>query len=510
MKKSNKIIAFLLALVMIISAVPMVAFAGEKTCTSSDRRPAYKVLEKKPATCTEEGYIRYICTIDGCKKFEVTLEKVDHKLIGSVKQMSADTLEYKKDTHHYQACDKCGNVYSEHNWVAGTVVKAATCTGKGSQKFKCKDCGYEVTKEVPATGHTITSVASGDIKAETHKGVCTVCKTTQDEEHVWDDGVITTKPKCHATGVKTLTCKVCNKKKTESVPAAHSMPEKAAEVDGVEHKYVCTVAGCGYPFKETDPQMEGRKIKHTFVVVEGEKSLCDDSIALKVTCKECDYKVETLATKHEFKSIEKYDANNHKQECKKCHINITAPHNWNEGTVTKAATCKEAGEKKVECKDCKETSTVAIPKLEEHKWDAGTVTTEATCGKAGVKTFKCSVCETTKTEEIAKTGSHKYGEWKVIIPATPLLPGTMIRECTVCGDKQTENVKYEETKVKLGDVNGDGNITAVDARLVLQSVAGLKELTAKEQEAADVNGDGNVSAVDARAILQVVAGLREF
>ena len=86
----------------------------------------------------------------------------------------------------------------------------------------------------------------------------------------------------------------------------------------------------------------------------------------------------------------------------------------------------------------------------------------------------------------------------------------MIRECTVCGDKQTENVKYEETKAKLGDVNGDGNITAVDARLVLQSVAGLKELTAKEQEAADVNGDGNVSAVDARAILQVVAGLREF
>lgn len=58
-----------------------------------------------------------------------------------------------------------------------------------------------------------------------------------------------------------------------------------------------------------------------------------------------------------------------------------------------------------------------------------------------------------------------------------------------------------------GDANGDGNVTAVDARLVLQVVAGLKQV--EDQTLYDVNGDGNVTAVDARIILQIVAGLLE-
>ncbi len=60
---------------------------------------------------------------------------------------------------------------------------------------------------------------------------------------------------------------------------------------------------------------------------------------------------------------------------------------------------------------------------------------------------------------------------------------------------------------KLGDVNGDGKVTASDARLVLQAAAGSKTLTAEQQKKADCNKDGKVSAVDARKILQMVAGL---
>ena len=59
-----------------------------------------------------------------------------------------------------------------------------------------------------------------------------------------------------------------------------------------------------------------------------------------------------------------------------------------------------------------------------------------------------------------------------------------------------------------GDVNCDGSVTAVDARLVLQNVAGIKSLTAVQFKLADMNNDGNVTAVDARVILQVVAGLK--
>lgn len=58
-----------------------------------------------------------------------------------------------------------------------------------------------------------------------------------------------------------------------------------------------------------------------------------------------------------------------------------------------------------------------------------------------------------------------------------------------------------------GDVNGDGNITAIDARKILQLVAGIEK--AEDQTLYDVNGDGKVAAIDARIVLQIVAGLAE-
>jgi hypothetical protein len=60
----------------------------------------------------------------------------------------------------------------------------------------------------------------------------------------------------------------------------------------------------------------------------------------------------------------------------------------------------------------------------------------------------------------------------------------------------------------LGDVNNDGNVTAVDARVVLQHVAGLREIEEENQKLVDLNEDGQITAIDARIILQMVAGLR--
>ncbi len=61
--------------------------------------------------------------------------------------------------------------------------------------------------------------------------------------------------------------------------------------------------------------------------------------------------------------------------------------------------------------------------------------------------------------------------------------------------------------VVKGDVNGDGQLSALDASLVLQHVAGIATLTAEQQSAADVNVDGVLSALDASLILQKVAGI---
>lgn len=58
---------------------------------------------------------------------------------------------------------------------------------------------------------------------------------------------------------------------------------------------------------------------------------------------------------------------------------------------------------------------------------------------------------------------------------------------------------------RIGDVNGDDKLSAVDARMILQHVAGVK--TIEDTSNLDVSKDGKISAVDARIILQIVAGI---
>lgn len=65
-----------------------------------------------------------------------------------------------------------------------------------------------------------------------------------------------------------------------------------------------------------------------------------------------------------------------------------------------------------------------------------------------------------------------------------------------------------KTVEDVGDVSGDGKINAVDARWVLQAASGVRPLTEAQAAVADVNGDGKVNAVDARWILQIASGAR--
>lgn len=76
----------------------------------------------------------------------------------------------------------------------------------------------------------------------------------------------------------------------------------------------------------------------------------------------------------------------------------------------------------------------------------------------------------------------------------------VISTMSVCG------VDYVEP-VKKGDVNGDGKVTADDARKALRASVRLENLNEKEKSAADINGDGKVTADDARTILRKSARL---
>lgn len=64
-----------------------------------------------------------------------------------------------------------------------------------------------------------------------------------------------------------------------------------------------------------------------------------------------------------------------------------------------------------------------------------------------------------------------------------------------------------EPEIIMGDVNGDGKITAADARLALRIAANLHLPTQTQKTTADINSDSKITAADARKILRISANL---
>lgn len=206
-------------------------------------------------------------------------------------------------------------------------------------------------------------------------GMTLYAKWNDTHEHVWDEGTITTRPTCTTPGVKTYTCSVCQKTKTEEIPAT-----------GHQHTEV-------------------RNVK-------------------EATCKEEGYTGDTYCTD----CGEKLSSG--EPTAKKAH-------DWDEGKVTTEATCKNTGVKTYTCNNCSETKTEVIP-MTDHIWDNGKVTTKPSCITPGIKTYTCTVCQKTKIEEIPATG-HQHTEVRNVKEATCTKEGyTGDTYCTDCGEKLSD------------------------------------------------------------------------
>ena len=206
-------------------------------------------------------------------------------------------------------------------------------------------------------------------------GMTLYAKWNDTHEHVWGEGAITTKPTCTTPGVKTYTCSVCQKTKTEEIPAT-----------GHQHTEV-------------------RNVK-------------------EATCKEEGYTGDTYCTD----CGEKLSSG--EPTAKKAH-------DWDEGKVTTEATCKNTGVKTYTCNNCSETKTEVIP-MTDHIWDNGKVTTKPSCITPGIKTYTCTVCQKTKIEEIPATG-HQHTEVRNVKEATCTKEGyTGDTYCTDCGEKLSD------------------------------------------------------------------------
>lgn len=153
-------------------------------------------------------------------------------------------------------------------------------------------------------------------------------------------------------------------------------------------------------------------------------------------------------------------------------------HTWDNGTITKKATCTEPGSKDCKCSVCGKTKTETIAAL-GHDWNAQyTVDIKATCTETGKRSHHCSRCDAKKDSEEIALAEHNWGAWKVTKEATFTESGERTRSCTVCKKTETETIAVlgKETanavvkgrtytvsalkyKVTNADLNGKGTVT---------------------------------------------------
>ena len=108
-------------------------------------------------------------------------------------------------------------------------------------------------------------------------------------------------------------------------------------------------------------------------------------------------------------------------------------HTWDDGKVTKQATCKEEGVKTYTCTSCNETRTEKISKSTKHTWGDGVITKEPTCLVDGEMTVTCTVCDKTDTTVVKAPGSHTPGEnTRVDKEPTCTEPGAGSYQCAKC------------------------------------------------------------------------------
>lgn len=357
MKK--RMLTMLLALVMILSALPFSAMAAETPCAHS---PYGYYLETVESTCQIQGAVHFFCK--NCGKNCQT----------QVKPL-ADHI-YGKDSK----CKVCG-IACEHSFGSAVTV-AATCTAAGGKTQTCTKCGYiKVLKTTKPTGHKFTIEVTGvgatcTVDGYTTYKVCSACGEKDDSYAV-----------IKATG---------HKLKTDKDIAATCTKSGTLE----QH---CEY--CEYTHAETR-----KKLGHNYVPATGIDPTCtEEGFEDYEQCTRCGKQknITTIApTGHTYVN----------GQCENCGIaapDYTGPSKPNskckhtsKSTYTTSPDCEDVGYIVVTCDECHaEMSREIIPAMGHM---SKVVIKDATCTEDGFEREICGLCgETISNTFFAKLG-HNY------------------------------------------------------------------------------------------------------
>lgn len=375
------------------------------------------------ATCTEKGVIKAKCkNCDAKQDFYVAATGHTKETIPGY--AATCTKEGRTDGTKCSVCDTVLKsqrkiAMLEHDYDETTpfeVVLKATCTERGINRYKCKNCDATKKVNVDATGHTEVEIpatpATCAYAAKTAGKKCSVCDTVTVEPKAYGNGLghdytvyvkTLTEVTCTTDGTDLYKCSRCNATNEKTVTKGH---------DFMEYKIMdptCTAVG------------------HIFKL-----------------CQRCEL-VETVrvaATGHEAVDVEATEATctnvgmTAGEKCSKCDTVLVAqevipmlPHEWEEKSAVEA-TCQADGyTAHKECAVCHETegkqviaASAAGHKFErfkcvicnaydtEHDHQESLINTSApTCTAAGAKTYYCEACGYVRTETVAALGHNFVG-----------------------------------------------------------------------------------------------------
>lgn len=383
-----------------------------------DNHSLTKVINKKDATCTENGYTGdTVCAI--CGK-EIT---------------KGETIQAKG-----------------HTEVIDARVEP-TCTEPGKTEGKhCSVCNEVLVAQevIPATGHTEKTVA-GKPATCTETGLtdgisCSVCGTVIKAQevipakgHSWNEGEITTSPTCENAGVKTYTCTVCNATKTEAIDATGHTPIEVAEQPAT-----CTEAGhkAGTKCSVCDAILSGMEeipaTGHTEVIDAAKAPTCTETgLTEGKHCSVCN----TVLVAQEVIPA-------------KGHTEVIDP--------AVEPTCTEPG--KTEGKHCSVCNEIIVAQTEIPAKGHTEVIDAAkapTCTEPGLTEGKhCSVCnEVIVKQEVIPATGHKP-EIRNAVEATLTTPGyTGDTYCSVCDELLKKGEETPKTGAHITWVI-DGKVAA--------------------------------------------------